>query len=87
MAIHASSAALRTFLVERTEEGTLVDAYGEPTVDDTEPYENAALSLHWVLDVAAITSGRMPWTPETIRPQLASMEAEIERRMIRRRSR
>ena len=77
-AIHATRFAMGRFFAQRTEEGATIHALAKPLFD--EQYEDAALWLSVALDVAAVTTRRMPWTRGTLQPALDSITAGIEAR-------
>lgn len=69
-ALHATTFALGRFIADVRAEGSSVLAFGDPTKHDDEPYEMPALWLHMSLDVAGMTTRRMPWDRSTLQPAL-----------------
>ncbi len=79
-ATHPSTYALGRFVDAEDARGAHVLAFGDRTRDETEPYETAALWLHMTLDVAAMTTRRMPWTRGSLQPPLDSIVAGLAAR-------
>lgn len=79
-ATHPSPYALEDFIQDHPDGGKWVRADGPQTRDEDFPYEWAALWLHVILDVAAVTSGAFPWTREDLQPFADSIKAGIASR-------
>lgn len=79
-AVHPSPYALEQFIDHADELGAHILANGPRTRDKTYPDETAALWLHLVLDVAAMTSNAFGWSREDIQPALDSIAAGLHAR-------
>lgn len=77
---HASLPYALGFFMEQTEAGTEILAWGPRTVDETYPYESAALWLYLVLEAAAETTRRTPWTSASFAPVMKSIIRGLRRR-------
>ena len=79
-AVHPSPYALEQFIDRDDERGVHILADGPRTRDRTYPDETAALWLHLVLDVAAMTSNAFPWSRKDLQPALDSISAGLQAR-------